>query len=186
MYLHRIRQIDGFTLVEVLVSILVLSISLLGLASLQSTALRFNHSAYQKSQVVEFINDMADRMRANRGGVNSGNYASITATPGQPDFDCMTDFTNTTETGVCSAQEMAVYDAYAWRTALAQILPVGAGSVICTDDQDATYNDVDGDGINDADSDGGCTLGSTHLIMVSWDDDRDGAADLNFQVTFLP
>lgn len=58
-------HMKGFTLVEVLVALLILSIGLLGLAGLQAGGLRSNHSAYLRSQAVMLAHDMADRMRSN-------------------------------------------------------------------------------------------------------------------------
>jgi type IV pilus assembly protein PilV len=56
----------GLTLVENLIALLVLSIGLLGLASLQTASLQFNTSAYQRTQATILASDMADRLRANR------------------------------------------------------------------------------------------------------------------------
>lgn len=60
---HRAK---GSTLLEVLVSIVVLSIGLLGLAGLQATSMKSNHSAYMRSQATLLAYDLADRMRAAR------------------------------------------------------------------------------------------------------------------------
>ena len=48
------RGTAGFTLLEVLVAVVVLSVGLLGLASLQVNGLRFNHSAYMRTQATLF------------------------------------------------------------------------------------------------------------------------------------
>jgi type IV pilus assembly protein PilV len=56
----------GFTLIEALVSLLVLSIGLLGVAALQLTSLRANTSASTRSQATFLAYDITDRMRANR------------------------------------------------------------------------------------------------------------------------
>lgn len=59
------RRNRGFTLIEVLVSLVVLSMGLLGVAALQLTSLRNNTSAAQRSQATFLAYDIADRMRAN-------------------------------------------------------------------------------------------------------------------------
>jgi type IV pilus assembly protein PilV len=64
----------GFTLLEVLVALLVLSVGLLGIAGLQLTSLRSNHSAYLRSQATILAYDILDRMRANRAQAQSGGY----------------------------------------------------------------------------------------------------------------
>lgn len=55
-------QSSGFTLIEALVALLVLSIGLLGLAGLQLHALQYAHSSYQRTLVNMQALDMAERM----------------------------------------------------------------------------------------------------------------------------
>ena len=71
---HGRRAPSGFTLVEVLVALLVLSVGLLGFAGLQATSLRFNTSAYMRTQATNLAYDIADRMRANREAALNGDY----------------------------------------------------------------------------------------------------------------
>lgn len=71
----------GFTLVEVLVALLVLSIGLLGLAGLQINGLRGNHSAYLRSQASVLAYDVIDRMRANRSAAMNGDYNLVFSQP---------------------------------------------------------------------------------------------------------
>ncbi len=66
---HRSR---GFTLLEVLVAMVVLSVGLLGLSGLQTSSLRNNHSAFLRSQATLVSNDIIDRMRANRDSAIGG------------------------------------------------------------------------------------------------------------------
>lgn len=65
---------SGFTMLEVLVAMVVLSIGLLGLAGLQATGLQANHSAYLRTQAAFLAYDILDIMRANREGARSGDY----------------------------------------------------------------------------------------------------------------
>jgi len=110
---------NGFALFEVLVAVVVLSIGLLGLAGLQVTGQRNNHSAYLRSQAVFLAYDMMDRMRANMRGVAAGDYNSISGIPADP--GCIA-------TG-CTPAQLAQYDAYQWNTLMAQQLPSGQGTV---------------------------------------------------------
>ena len=68
---------SGFSLVEVLMTIVILMIGLLGLAGLQGRALSAQMEAYQRSQALILLKDMTDRMSANRK-----NAASYLATLG--------------------------------------------------------------------------------------------------------
>ncbi|EKG40653.1 MULTISPECIES: type IV pilus modification protein PilV [Pseudomonas] len=68
----RHRQI-GMTLIEVLVSVLILAIGLLGAAAIQLNALKYTDSATMSSQASFIAYDMMDRIRANVDGNASAN-----------------------------------------------------------------------------------------------------------------
>lgn len=63
----------GFSMLEVLVAIVILSLGLLGMASLQARALKGNHSAMQNSQAVVMSYALFDLIRADRA--NASGYA---------------------------------------------------------------------------------------------------------------
>lgn len=114
----------GFTLLEVLVALLILSVGLLGLAALQTTGLRFTHQSEQRTQAVIQAYDMLDRIRANpvaRGtgaydnvslGYIAGSYTSCLAPPTP-----------------CTPAQMATYDISEWNKANARLLSQGAGGI---------------------------------------------------------
>ncbi len=110
MYKRRAQQ--GFTLIEVLITVIILAIGLLGLAGLQANSLRFNHSAYQNSQATALAYEIADRMRANRDNATAGNY-DIAIGAGPP-----------------GGGTVAATDLTDWKTALAALLPNGDGSIV--------------------------------------------------------
>ena len=116
----------GFTLLEVLVAVAVLSIGLLGLAGLQVSGLRFNHSAYLRTQATLLAYELADRMRANpnRNGANANNYnttnLAVALVPA-----CRTP-------AGCARAQIAQNDVAEWQQALARLLPNGQG-VVCLD-----------------------------------------------------
>ena len=58
----------GVSLLEVLITVLVLSVGLLGLAALQATGTKFNHGAYLRTQATALAYEMSDRMRTNIDG----------------------------------------------------------------------------------------------------------------------
>ena len=58
----------GFTLLEVLIALVVLSIGLLGIAALQGVGLRSSHGAQLTSQASVLAYDLADRIRTNPDG----------------------------------------------------------------------------------------------------------------------
>ena len=114
------RQQQGFTLLEVLIAIVVLSIGLLGLAGLQVSGLKSNNSAYQRSQANLLANELLDRIRANRAGLEAGYYDDLFAgTVSDP--DCIT--------SGCTVLQLSKYDAFLWQGAVANSLPSGRGTI---------------------------------------------------------
>ncbi|AMJ55660.1 MULTISPECIES: type IV pilus modification protein PilV [Stenotrophomonas] len=68
------RRLAGFSLIEVMVSVLVLGVALLGIAAMQATALRNGQSSLERSQVVAYSYSAIDAMRANRQAALAGAY----------------------------------------------------------------------------------------------------------------
>lgn len=113
----------GFTLIEILVAMVVLSLGLLGLAGLQAVSLSNNQTAYYRSIATQQAYDMADRIRANLAGAAVGNYDDLDSTP-PADPGCF-------ETN-CSIANMAVTDHFQWLSNASAVLPAGSGTVRCT------------------------------------------------------
>lgn len=57
---------SGFSLLEVMISVVVLSVGLLGMALLQSTSLRATQATNERSQATMLVSEMMDMVRANR------------------------------------------------------------------------------------------------------------------------
>jgi len=62
---------DGVGMIEAMVALIVMSIGMLGIAALYIESTRANRTALVRTQAVYLVNDMADRIRANRRGGNS-------------------------------------------------------------------------------------------------------------------
>jgi type IV pilus assembly protein PilV len=121
LHLHPTAR-RGFSLIEVLVALFVLSLGLLGLAALQTTGLKFNHRSYERTQAVLQAYDIIDRMRANKGngGAINSNYDGVAlgATPGTA--DCASG---------CTADQLAQYDIRKWNETNAALLAEGKGAI---------------------------------------------------------
>ncbi len=66
------RRERGFSLLEVLVALIIFSIGMLGIASLQANVLRLNYGAYQRTQATVLAYNMMDRLRTNREAAMAG------------------------------------------------------------------------------------------------------------------
>jgi type IV pilus assembly protein PilV len=153
------------------VAVAVLSIGLLGLAGLQVSGLRLNHSAYLRTQATLLAYELADRMRANRIGFNAGNYHNPTAAQ----------INNCRAVAGCTPAEMAQNDVWEWQQALARLLPGGQG-LVCRDTIPIEAASVPGDAANcDDDPDV-----NTYAIKTWWNDrDPNDPTQLSrFVVTF--
>lgn len=82
------RAQRGMTLIEVLVTILILSIGLLGMAGLQSRLQMSEMESYQRAQALILLNDMANRIANNRN--NAANYVTGTSSPLGAGMTCPT------------------------------------------------------------------------------------------------
>ncbi|HXG29478.1 MAG TPA: type IV pilus modification protein PilV [Nevskiales bacterium] len=71
------QRARGFTLLEVLITIVILAFGLLGLVNLQSKLHMTEMEAYQRAQAVVLLQDMINRLQAN--GANAASY--LTPTP---------------------------------------------------------------------------------------------------------
>ena len=111
---YKKNQTCGFSMLEILISILILSIGLLGLAALHATSLKANHGAYYKSQATFLAYDIVDRMRANRPEAINGSYNLL-----------LTDIN-------LSGSTLAVTDVNSWLANVGGLLPTGDGSINCT------------------------------------------------------
>ena len=74
---------SGFSLIEIMVAALILSIGILGVASLQIIGMKGTHQSYMKQQAMAVVQSLTERMHANKSGVIAGNYLVNSST-----FDC--------------------------------------------------------------------------------------------------
>jgi type IV pilus assembly protein PilV len=82
-----LRRCDGVTMLEVLVAIFILTVGLLGAAGLQSKMQTAEIEAYQRAQAIVLLQDMVDRVNANRK--NADDYVTVVGTPlGTAEIDC--------------------------------------------------------------------------------------------------
>jgi len=156
----------GTTLMEVLVSLLVLSGGLLGIASVQAVSLRNNQAALYRTQATMLTSEIIERMRGNKTGVDADAYDDVA---GAATAACFT-------TAGCTPVQMASQDILDWSTAVAAALPSGVG-VVCLD---ATGND--GTAAVPA-CDGSGTI---YAVKIFWDDNRDGTANQSLITSWRP
>ena len=93
MRTHSFAQ-RGASMIEVLVTIVIIAFGLLGMAGLQSRLQVSEMEAYQRAQALVLLNDMASRLATNR--VLAATYAVEVADKVKPTANCAADFAGTT------------------------------------------------------------------------------------------
>jgi type IV pilus assembly protein PilV len=141
----------GFTLIEVLVSVLVISIGLLGVARLVLAAVKANDSAYFRGQAAALAYSILDDMRANRAyALTSPGYTVAYGTYANPGVTC-------NGGTACTPAQIAEYDLYMWKQQLSAASTVTSGALPSGDGQ-IVMNFPGGSGQ------------VTATITVTWDD----------------
>ncbi len=113
------RKYRGDTMIEVLVTVLILAVGVLGVAAMQVTTLKNLNSSYSTGIAAIVTDDFVERMRANGAAVLADTYIHSAAPTGTT--DCLT--------SACNATQMASYDMEAWWVSLAAALPLATGQV---------------------------------------------------------
>ncbi len=165
------RREKGFNLIENLVTLLVLTVGLLGIAGMQAVAIQTQQTGHHYGRATSLAQNMAERMRANFEAAEAGDYAVPNTGSVVENSKCFT-------TEGCSPQQMAETDINEWHQMVERTLPQG-DSHIC---RDSTPSQDPADYIGEvADIRSTCDdTGDTYVIHVFWDMDptRDGNVEL--------
>ena len=113
---RAMRRQDGFTLLEVLIAILVLLLGLLGMAGVQVRTTQAEFETYQRTQALVLLQDMVDRLQANR--LRAACYALTTNTVSGSPFAGTGATLPGCGTGTGADELVALADMSAWSDAL--------------------------------------------------------------------
>lgn len=136
----NMTQQSGVSLVEVLITVLILAVGSLGVAAMQIAGLNYAAGSYARTQATQLAADMGSRLKINRNEAldlqAGGTYG------GSPDYVVATlasSFTSTSNciTGACSPAELAGYDKSSWLSEVSRLLPAGQGQIVFTDNTNA-------------------------------------------------
>ncbi len=167
----------GFSLIEILISLLILSIGMLGLGGLQLSSLKSAHNAHFRTVASIAATDLIDRMRVNPLAVANNQYASSLDIT-----HCDTALAKVCEAGnECSAQEVASYDLYR----------VNCGVVSGANQTGGVQYDLPQATLSVSCATAPCNTGDEHLIQIRWnevddDDDDDDVQARSYSLSFIP
>ncbi len=114
----------GFTMIETLVSLVIISIGVLGFALLQIESLKATKTATERSKAIHFATDMLERIRANKNAIASYATANIDGPGTSALTQCADPLTTptvtaaTTTLNTCTGAEMAAFEIRQWRTSI--------------------------------------------------------------------
>lgn len=115
-----LKQSKGVGLIEVLITMLILSTTLITLAALQTRSLQYNHGAYLGSQANILASDILDRIRANK--------KSPTHAVQIEDYNIvLSEFTP----GSVPTESLAKADVFIWQRNIESQMPGGKSSITC-------------------------------------------------------
>jgi type IV pilus assembly protein PilV len=111
------RRVAGFTLIEVLIALVILSVGMLGIAGLYVTSMQAGRTSILRHNAVTLAGDIADRIRANpRAGPA---YALAGAN------------NNCVDGGInCTLGQMAAHDIFLWDQQAANTMPNGTVNIV--------------------------------------------------------
>ena len=126
---HR-QQAAGFSLLEVLIALVILSVGLLGIAAMISSSVKSNDSAYLRTQATALAYSIIDRMRTNQLAAQNGDYDIAIGTPA-PGSSTICNGSGAN----CDSPTLAAFDLAQWKQSLTSStngLPSGDGSIVTT------------------------------------------------------
>jgi type IV pilus assembly protein PilV len=111
------NRVSGFTLIEVLIALIILSVGMLGIAGLYVHSMQAGRTSLWRHNAVTMAGDIADRIRANpRAGPA---YALAGAN------------NNCVGAGIdCTIAQMAAHDIFLWDQQAAATLPNGTVAIV--------------------------------------------------------
>lgn len=142
MYINNIPMIrqKGYSLLEVLVALVVISIGVLGVAAMQATALSGTHTSQTESLVAIQARSLADAMLANSAFWGSPSApASVTVTSagagavtiaGSTTLSTVANCNGSNGGSTCTAAKMAAYDVQTWGVNFFSAIPNGSAATI--------------------------------------------------------
>jgi type IV pilus assembly protein PilV len=124
---RRFKNERGVGLIEVLITLLILSTTLIALSALQTRSLQFNQGAYFRSQANMLAYDMLDRIRVN----DSLPATNAAPKPVREALSAYTMAVTEAKNATAATTPLSAVDRYQWLRSINASLPGGKGQITC-------------------------------------------------------
>ncbi|WP_430318028.1 type IV pilus modification protein PilV [Pseudomonas nitroreducens] len=159
------KKSKGFSLIEAMVALIIISVGVLGLVAMQGRTIQYSNESTQRDRAIMLASDLIEMMRSNRSSLiapdrtmqpNSAYYkAAGTAFPTTITTACQT-------TAGCTVDQMATTQLATWARQVQNALPIGPDLtlltnqyIICRTNNASAANPCSGNG-------------SSVLIQIAW------------------
>ncbi|MEQ1915207.1 MAG: type IV pilus modification protein PilV [Gallionella sp.] len=110
----------GFSMLEIMITLVVVAIALLGTAGMQAFAMKVGQGGQLRNQAVYLAADMAERIETNK---------PLSAASGVPGYEAIVPATVNCQANACTSAELGVRDVNNWNLQIARLLPSGQGTI---------------------------------------------------------
>ena len=118
-------------MIEILITLVLVAIAILGTAGLQLNALRLNKGSQSRTQAIFLATDMVERMEANKAAAFAGNYVLLaTSASSVASTNC--------STAICDSPTLATWDLSQWGQTISTLLPQASWAITQTQVGNAT------------------------------------------------
>ena len=132
----------GTSLLEVLISMVLLTVGLLAMAGLSASSASYNKLSQIRGTAAMLVNDYAERARTNRAGFDAGGYANNSAYAFTKTLNTLSGCSDAVSSP-CTAATLATYDQNEWQNLLRTRLPGGDAYVITSLTATTQQRDMD-------------------------------------------
>lgn len=115
---RNIRSQHGLSMIEVLVSMILFAVGLLGIAAMQSVGVKITSNSNAMNTAVIQASNISDQMLASPQAIKDGIFDNVSNT-----------IANVTCTNTCTPNELATASLYNWQQLLIEELPSGSGKI---------------------------------------------------------
>jgi len=176
---HTNPKEQGFTLIEVLIALVIISIGALGYTRAQFSSLQTASDSALRITAALLVDDMVARIEANAGEALQGLTSGYQTGPATFNSNCLS------STGsICTGNQMALHDLADWNNLISAEFPATSGAVgiVCLDANPGNTNNA----CNPPGSNPNPLVFTVKILWSSWKNRGTGTLDQSIVATVTP